>query len=91
MAESIITLEEMPNIGDVLATRLRAAGIETPQELKRYGACLAFEKALLSYPDACVNMLFALEGAIQNIRWHQLSSPTKKELRQFYEEVKPTI
>nr|WP_221642267.1 TfoX/Sxy family DNA transformation protein [Listeria booriae] len=48
MAESIITLEEMPNIGDVLATRLRAAGIETPQELKRYGACSAFEKALLA-------------------------------------------
>ncbi|MBC2179764.1 hypothetical protein HCJ82_06370 [Listeria booriae] len=62
MAESIIMLEEMPNIGDILATRFRAAGIETPQELKRYGACLAFEKALLSYPDACVNMLFALEG-----------------------------
>ncbi|WP_376699591.1 TfoX/Sxy family DNA transformation protein [Listeria booriae] len=35
-------------------------------------------------------MLFALEGAIQNIRWHQLSSSTKKELRQFYGEVKPT-
>ncbi|WP_221630912.1 TfoX/Sxy family DNA transformation protein [Listeria booriae] len=83
MAESIITLEEMPNIGDVLATRLRAAGIETPQELKRYGACLAFEKGLLSYPDACVNMLFALEGAIQNIRWHQLSSSTKKNSANF--------
>ena len=33
---------------------------------------------------ACLNKLMALEGAIQNIRWHNLSDADKENLREFY-------
>ena len=33
---------------------------------------------------ACLNRLMALEGAIQNIRWHNLSEEDKDNLRDFY-------
>ena len=34
--------------------------------------------------SACINRLMALEGAIQNIRWHDLSEDDKKNLKEFY-------
>ena len=34
--------------------------------------------------SACLNRLMALEGAIQNIRWHNLSEEDKDNLRNFY-------
>ena len=34
--------------------------------------------------SACLNRLMALEGAIQNIRWHDLSENDKKNLKDFY-------
>ncbi len=76
-------LSSLPNIGKTLEDKLIVAGIHTPEELKKAGS----ENALLrirSFDDtACLNMLFALEGAIQGIRWHQLDKGRKDELRQF--------
>jgi len=37
----------------------------------------------LENSGACLNMLYALEGAIQGIRWHGLSKETKQELKEF--------
>ena len=34
--------------------------------------------------SACLNRLMALEGAIQDIRWHNLSEEDKKNLKDFY-------
>jgi TfoX C-terminal domain. len=33
---------------------------------------------------ACINRLYALEGAIQGIRWYDLSEAVKGELKEFY-------
>ena len=40
--------------------------------------------ATLENGGACINMLYALEGAIQGIRWHGLSRERKEELKEFY-------
>jgi len=40
--------------------------------------------ATLEDSGVCINMLFALEGAIQGIRWHGLSHERKQELKEFY-------
>lgn len=37
--------------------------------------------------SACVNRLMALEAAIQNIQWHDLSEEDKKNLKEFYNSV----
>lgn len=52
------------------------------------------EKALqlistLENSGVCINMLYALEGAIQGIRWHQLSAKRKRELLDFYRLIDP--
>lgn len=77
-------LSEMPNIGKTLEQKLIEVGITTPEMLIEKGSIEAFE--LLNEKDktACVNMLFALEGAIENIRWHNLPKETKEQLKKIY-------
>ena len=38
--------------------------------------------------SACINRLMALEGAIQGVRWHDLDSQTKENLKDFYNKHK---
>ena len=76
-------LSDMPNIGKTLQEKLIKVGITTPQELINTGS----ENTLLQIraidESACFNMLCALEGAIQGIRWHGLTKEKKEELKQF--------
>jgi len=37
---------------------------------------------------ACLNMLCALEGAIEGISWHYLSDEVKQELKEFHKSFK---
>lgn len=78
-------LTDLPNIGKTLSKKLSAIGIKTGQELKVVGSKNAIIKiATLANSGVCINMLFALEGAIQGIRWHGLDNETKQELKEFY-------
>jgi DNA transformation protein len=36
--------------------------------------------------EVCISMLYALEGAIQGIRWHDLDREIREELKKFYFE-----
>jgi DNA transformation protein len=64
------SLQQMPNIGAILADRLRRAGVGDAAELRRLGADRAFEKVRVELPeDACTHTLLALEGAIRGTRW----------------------
>lgn len=76
-------LTDLPNIGKVLAERLIEAGIKTPDDLFDLGAEEAFLRIKKIDNDACLSKLCALEGAIQGIRWHQLSADRKEELQSF--------
>jgi len=44
--------------------------------------------ATLENSGVCINMLYALEGAIQGIRWHGLSKERKLELKEYYNSLK---
>ncbi len=77
-------LSTLPNIGTELAGRLKQVGIESVTELTSVGAEDAFIRLRGADPKACINQLFALEGAIQGIRWHGLDSLRKLELKDFY-------
>ena len=76
-------LNKLPNIGKVLASKLNEAGITTAEQLTQTGAENAFLKLSVDDPSACYNMLCALEGAIQGIRWHHLQKERKDELKAF--------
>ena len=77
-------LTNLPNIGKVLSERLIEVGIETVEELKTVGSENIFIRLLAVDDNSCINELFALEGAIQEIRWHKLDHDKKEELRMFY-------
>ena len=84
-------LTSLPNLGKVLAQNLETVGIKTPEQLKTMGSEEAFARLSTLDESACINMLYALEGAIQGIRWHQLPAGRKKELLDFFHFCKKSI
>lgn len=74
-------LEDLPNIGPVLAERLRRAGIMTAEQLLALGDAEAFGRLILVSPeDACTHTRLALAGAARGIRWHSLPDELRREL-----------
>jgi len=80
-------LTSLPNIGKIVAGMLEQAGISSAEELKQVGSENAFIRLKAIDPGACLSMLCGLEGAVQGIRWHQLSLERKQELKEFYKMV----
>ncbi len=82
-------LTELPNIGPVLAGNLRKIGIETPEELRKAGACDAFVRIrTLVDSGACLHQLEAIEGAAEGVRKSALSPEKRAELKTFYKNLK---
>ena len=77
-------LSKLPNIGKVLEKQLNDVGINTIDVLINLGSKETWLKIKEIDDSACLNRLMALEGAIQNIRWHNLSEEDKDNLRNFY-------
>ena len=77
-------LSKLPNIGKVVEKQLNDVGINTVEELINLGSKEAWLKIKEVDESACLNRLMALEGAIQNIRWHDLSDEDKQNLKDFY-------
>ena len=82
------SLSNLPNIGKVLCKRLTDVGIKTAEELKAIGSENAFIRLKTVDESACIHELMALEGAIQEIRWHGLSGLRKEELKAFHKALK---
>lgn len=80
-------LEDMPNIGKVVAERLREAGILTPAQLCEVGSREALLRLRERDPGACLSMLCGLEGAILGVRWHDLPDEVKAELKAFHKSL----
>jgi len=81
-------LSKLPNIGKVLEEQLNEVGINTIDDLINNGSKESWLKIKKIDDSACINRLMALEGAIQNIRWHNLSENDKKNLKDFYNQQK---
>lgn len=77
-------LSKLQNIGKVVEEQLNDVGINTVDDLLNIGSKEAWLKIKKMDDSACLNRLMALEGAIQNIRWHDLSDNDKKNLKEFY-------
>lgn len=77
-------LSKLPNIGKVVEKQLNDVGINTVDELIDIGSKEAWLRIKEVDESACLNRLMALEGAIQNIRWHNLSEEDKENLKDFY-------
>ncbi|WP_291570269.1 TfoX/Sxy family protein [Clostridium sp. UBA4548] len=80
-------ISKLPNIGDKLEAQLKEVGIHTVDQLKQVGSKQAWLDIRTIDSSACINRLYALEGAIQGIRWHSLSGEVKSQLKDFFHEV----
>lgn len=81
-------LSKLKNIGKVVEGQLNQTGIHTTEELKKIGSKQAWLNIKAIDTSACYNRLCALEGAIQGIRWHDLSIEVKDDLKVFYTKFK---
>ncbi len=81
-------LQKVPNIGKRVEEQLNEIGIQTFEQLKTVGSKQAWLSIKGIDHSACMNRLCALEGAIQGIRWHNLSDEMKRELKEFYDTFK---
>lgn len=81
-------LEDLPNIGKVVAQQLIQVGIESPAKLKAIGAKEAWLKIQEIDDSACINRLYGLQGAVEGIKKTQLDFETKADLKEFYEDHK---
>lgn len=78
------SLASLPNIGKVLEQNLNSIGIHTPQELQAVGSKDAFLRIRRIDSGACLHMLYGLQGAIEGVRYTQLSEKTKQDLKDFF-------
>jgi DNA transformation protein len=88
--DKLYKLEDLPNISTKLASLLREIGINSPVELLNAGTLQTFERLKAVEPDACFSKLCAIQGAIDGIRWHNLTPAKKEELRQWFQLLKKT-
>jgi DNA transformation protein and related proteins len=78
------SLQKLPNIGSVLAEKLQKAGVPSVKDLKIMGSEKAFLLVKEIDPKAGLLVLFAIEGAVNGVKWHSLSQEKKKELKIFF-------
>lgn len=74
-------LTQLSNIGPTLAGKLQAIGIKSLEELKEIGSIDAVLQIGAKDISACYNMLYAIEGALQGIRWHSIPKDERAQLK----------
>jgi DNA transformation protein len=80
-------LTELLNIGPILAGRLNQVGIHTYDDLADLGSLEPFARVRKIDHNSFCSMLYAIEGAIQKIRWHHLSEEDKMRLKETYRTI----
>ncbi|MCB0711274.1 MAG: TfoX/Sxy family protein [Ignavibacteriae bacterium] len=72
----------MKNLGPVSLGWLREIGVVEIEALRRIGAVPVFLEVKKRHPKASLNLLWALEGAVQDIHWMEVTSERKQELKE---------
>ncbi|HHU37369.1 MAG TPA: competence protein TfoX [Treponema sp.] len=83
----MMEIEKCVNIGKKNASELIEIGIRTDADLKKIGSVKALLLLNKKYNDqGCLCKLYALEGAIQGVRWHDLPPQIKDKLKTLYKK-----
>jgi DNA transformation protein and related proteins len=80
-------LSGIMNIGKDTEAKLRQVGIDSAAKLKEIGSEQAFIRLQTLDPGACLNLLYGLDGAVNDIKWNELPPERKRALQQFYKMV----
>jgi DNA transformation protein and related proteins len=74
------TAPKIRNVGPKSAAWLRQVGVRTEAEVKELGAMEVFMKVKKAGFKPSLNLLYALEGAVQDCHWTALDAERKSEL-----------
>lgn len=77
-------VEDLRNIGAMIARRLNEIGVYTEDELRSLGAAEAHRRIRQIHPDATLPIcyyLYSFEAALENIHWDDLPEAIKRSLR----------
>jgi hypothetical protein len=75
-----VEVPKIRNVGPKSAAWLRQVGVRTQDDLLRLGAVEAFMKVKRAGFKPSLNLLYALEGALADCHWADLSAERKAEL-----------
>ncbi|MFC3714679.1 TfoX/Sxy family protein [Luteimonas soli] len=70
----------MRNIGPKSAAWLRQVGLRTPEDLAEAGPLEAFMRVKRAGFKPSLNLLYALEGALQDCHWQEVPDERRVEL-----------
>gem|GEM_PF-312508 len=73
-------LTDLANLGPRSRAQLEHAGIRSVTQLCRIGAVAAYVRLKRSWPQASLNALYALAGAIEGVDWREIKRTRKLEL-----------
>src|SRR3546814_223838 len=71
---------KMRNIGPKSAAWLRQVGLRTPEDLAEAGPLEAFMRVKRAGFKPSLNLLYALEGALQDCHWQEVPDERRVEL-----------
>ncbi|WP_425396242.1 TfoX/Sxy family protein [Aeoliella sp.] len=74
-------MEELRNLGPKSSAWLAAAGIESLADLRELGAVVAYARVRQQQRGVSLNLLWALEGALRDCDWRDLTDADKQRLR----------
>ncbi|MGD8456411.1 MAG: TfoX/Sxy family protein [Anaerolineales bacterium] len=81
-------LTALPNIGKVLAQKLNEIEVTSYEDLVDIGSVEAVLRIVGTDTFGYYNMLYALEGAILGIRWHDIPPEVRQKLKQEYDSAR---
>ena len=71
----------MKNLGPKSAEQIVAVGIDGPDEIRELGAAEVFHRVKSRSPEATsLNLLWALQGALMEVHWHDVPDEIKQQL-----------
>lgn len=74
-------LAQLVNIGPFTARRLQSIGLRRPVDLEAVGAVAAYRSLAAAWPDdTTVFTLYALQGALMDLRWDALPDEVRADL-----------
>ena len=80
-------LSMLPNIGKEVELQLNRVGIKSLKELQELGSKQAWMYIKNIDDSACIQRLYAIEGAIRRIKKSELPKNVKEDLKEFYNYV----
>jgi DNA transformation protein and related proteins len=91
MSASNHELLQLKNLGMASVNILHAIGINTYADLQKIGAVEAYRRIRSRDINVSKVMLYALQGALMNVHWNDLSPDVKAQLVSEAEEKTETI